>query len=574
MKNPPLLPSYPLHDLRELVFKAAQRKPDKAALKSKTKGVWTSTTYAQLREQVEHMATFYFECGLKAGERIGILSENRTEWCIAYLAAVASGMTALPIDKDLKPREVRHILKFAEAALLVCGGEFAAALEDVRGDIETLEKVVSMEEEKGVADLSFPEALEIGYQALEEGSQAFAQAQVSPDDVAAIIFTSGTTGNPKGVMLTHGNIAADIKATSEYVSIAGEEDVLLSVLPLHHTYECTGGFLMVLYQGSTVCHAENLRRIAENMAETRTTIMLGVPLLFEMIYRRIEEGLRKKGEGKIRTAKKVASFTERFLGWNIRRRLFKELHQRFGGKLRLLISGGAAIDPAVSKGFRELGIDFIQGYGMTEAAPIVAVNRVNCFRDAAAGIPLPGVEVKIEKGEICVRGDIVMKGYYRNPEATAETIIDGWLHTGDLGYLEDGFVYINGRKKSVIVTPNGKNVYPEELETALNQSPYILESLVWGGPEEDPSQVEVQAIVVPDSEGFDQEFGASSYDDDKVQQVISAEIKRICMDMANYKKIKKFTLRQEEFEKTTTKKIKRFLYTGRPQAVATEGAKR
>ncbi|HSR52886.1 MAG TPA: AMP-binding protein [Acidobacteriota bacterium] len=570
MNNPPLLPSYPLSDLRQLVQEAARRKPRKAAIKSKKKGVWTALNYSQLLETVEHLATYYFECGLQKGDRVAVLSENRSEWCVAYLAAVASGMVALPIDKDLKPREIRHILKFAQARLLVCGGDHASALEDVLPDIKSLVKTVSMEEEKGSADAAYPEALEIGYQALQEGNQAFQRVGVEPDDLAAIIFTSGTTGNPKGVMLTHRNIAADIKATSEYVSIAGEDDVLLSVLPLHHTYECTGGFLMVLYQGSTVCHAENLRRIPENLAETKTTIMLGVPLLFEMLYRRIEEGLRKKGEGKIRTVKKLASFTERFLGWNIRRRIFKELHQRFGGQLRLFISGGAAIDPSVSKGFRELGIDFIQGYGMTEAAPIIAVNRVNCFRDAAAGIPLPGVEVKIDDDEICVRGEIVMKGYYENDEATAETIQDGWLRTGDLGYLEDGFLYINGRKKSVIVTPNGKNVYPEELEAALNRSPFILESLVWGGPEEDPSKVEVQAIVVPDSEAFDGEFGASSYSDDKIHEVISGEIKGICKDMANYKKIKKFTLRQEEFEKTTTKKIKRFLYTGRPRAVAAE----
>lgn len=569
VQKPPLLPAYPLRDLRELVITMAERNGSKAALKTKKNGVYQATSYIRLREMAERMATFYFECGLRKGDRVAVVSPNRTEWCVAYLGAVSAGFVALPIDKDLKPREIKHLLNVGEPGVIVGSAEYLSDLVGDRASTPSLKKIVSMESDRGEADLSLAEAIDIGYQALEKGSRDYAEATVEPDDVAAIIFTSGTTGSAKGVMLTHANIAADVVATSQYVSVADENDLMMSILPLHHTYECTGGFLMALYQGTTVCHAESLRRLAENIAETRATIMLGVPLLFEAIYRRIEEGMKKKGEGKVRLAKGIASISQKFLRLNVRRRLFKEVHQKFGGRLRLLISGGAAIDPAVSKGFRELGIDFLQGYGMTESAPIASVNRIDCFRDAAAGIPLPGVEVRIdESGEILVRGPIVMKGYYRNPEATAETIRDGWLCTGDLGYLEDGFLFINGRKKSVIVTPSGKNVYPEEIEAALNQSPYILESLVWGGDRGPSAEVEIQAIIVPDQEAFDSEYGASGHGEAKIQEIIGKEVKRIARDMANYKRIKKFTLRFEEFEKTTTKKIKRYLYTGSSQSVA------
>lgn len=565
MKNPPLLPiPYPLNDLRQLLFESTVRGGDKAAIRSKVKGEYRTTTYKQLRHDVERLAAFFFERGLEKGDRVGVLSENRTEWCVAYLAGAASGFVMVPIDKDLTPREIKHVLKFSRPKILVCGGDYVGALSPHREDLQSLATVVSMESDKESADFSFAEALEAGASS-REGNDAFQSAGVDPDDVAAIIFTSGTTGSSKGVMLTHRNIAANVVATSQMVSVADPDDALLSVLPLHHTYECTGGFLMALYQGSTVCHAESLRRIAENINETRCTIMLGVPLLFDMMYRRIEAGMKKKGEGKVRMAKRIASFSE-FFGIKIRRRLFKEVHQKFGGRLRLLIAGGAAATPAVAKGFRELGIDFIQGYGMTEAAPIIAVNRVNAFHDSSVGFPLPGVEVRIENGEILARGKIVMPGYYQNPEATAETIRDGWLHTGDLGYFnKDGFLFINGRKKSVIVTPNGKNVYPEELEAQLNKSPFILESLVWGEPATDPARVEVQAIVVPDSEAFDEKFGASDYGEAKVEETISQEVKRINKDLANYKTIRKVTTRWEEFEKTTTKKIKRFLYTGKSQ---------
>jgi long-chain acyl-CoA synthetase len=416
--------------------------------------------------------------------------------------------------------------------------------------------------------LTFPEVLQTGYEALQKGDCTFDDLDVKPEVPAAIIFTSGTTGNSKAVVLSHRNLSSNVIATSQFVSIS-LEDRLLSVLPLHHTYECTCGFLTALYQGATIFYAENLRRIQDNLAESRATVMLGVPLLFESFYKRIDKGIKERGEKKFRLAKGLAGLTEWVLRIDLRRRLFKELHAKLGGCLRLLISGGAAGNPAIARGFRALGVTLIQGYGLTETSPLISVNREGQCKDASVGRPIPGVEVRIVDGEIQVRGPNVMQGYYRNEAATQEVLTEGWLRTGDLGYLDqDGFLFINGRRKSLIVTPNGKNVYPEEIEAILNESPHILESLVWGGPEIEPSLVEVQAIVVPDFEAFDRQFGAADYRDDQVYDSIAAEVKKCNQQLAKFKRIKKFTLREEEFEKTTTRKIKRYLYTQKPKILA------
>jgi long-chain acyl-CoA synthetase len=372
-------------------------------------------------------------------------------------------------------------------------------------------------------------------------------------------------------MLSHGNVAVNIVDAVKWVDLR-TDDRFLSVLPMHHSYECTDGFLLGLYRGSLTSYAENLRRIAENMAETRSTAMLGVPLLWHAIYKKIQAGMAEKGMWKVNAAKKVASFSERVLRKDIRRRVFRKVHQKFGGSLRIVISGGAAVDPEVARGFRELGITFLQGYGLTESAPLMAVNRDYAFKDAAAGLPLPSVDVKIaEDGEILARGPNIMKGYYHNLEATRETLEDGWLHTGDLGYFDsEGFLYIQGRKKAVIVTPGGKKIYPEEVEAELLKSPYILECLVWGDAGSDPAQEpEVRAIVVPNtgyfiSEGLEQSGGV---DNARVEAILRGEVKERCKNLAPFKRVTRLTIRHEEFEKTTTRKVKRYLYTGKASSV-------
>jgi long-chain acyl-CoA synthetase len=291
------------------------------------------------------------------------------------------------------------------------------------------------------------------------------------------------------------------------------------------------------------------------------------------MYKKIEAGLAERGMWKVNTAKAVARLSEAFFRADIRRKVFAELHERLGGSLRILISGGAPVDPMVARGFRELGVAFLQGYGLTESAPIIAANRNKAFKDASVGLPLPSVEVRIaEDGEILARGPNIMKGYYNNPEATGEALADGWLHTGDQGYFdEDGFLYVQGRKKAVIVTLGGKKVYPEEVEGEISKSPFILECLVWGDSESDPSREnEVRAIAVPNieyfvSEGLEKE---GAVDLARVEEILRREVKERCQNLAPFKRVTSLTVRHEEFEKTTTRKVKRYLYTGRSSPVA------
>jgi long-chain acyl-CoA synthetase len=568
----------PITDLRDMFIKSSEKFADKAALQYKKDGRWIPITYSDLRFAVEQVAAGLAAFGLRPVEsKVAIVGDNRPEWAISYLAAACTGLVCVPLDKDLKETEVYHILYLSGAEALIGDQRHIEMLEGIRHKLPQLKTLVNMDEAReknGV--FGFEQLSTMGKTRIAAGKNDFSERPVTADHLLALLFTSGTMGNSKGVMLTHGNVASNLYDAGRWVDLRSD-DRFLSVLPMHHSYECTDGFLMSLYRGALTSYAENLRRIAENMVETRTTAMLGVPLLWHAIYKKIENGMAEKGMWKVEAAKKVASFSEKFLRKNIRRKVFAKVHEKFGGSLRILISGGAAVEPAVARGFRELGIAFLQGYGLTESAPIIAVNRNQAFKDDAAGLPLPSVEVKIaEDGEILARGPNIMKGYYNNPEATREALTDGWLHTGDLGYLDsDGFLYVHGRKKAVIVTPAGKKIYPEEVEAELMKSPFILECLVWGDSNSRPGQEpEVQAIVVPNTEYLiSQGIATSTLDNDKVESILGKEVRDRCQNLASFKRVTKLTVRHEEFEKTTTKKIKRYLYTGKATAVGAHAKK-
>jgi len=564
----------PITDLKDLLEKSCRRFAKKPALqwKDPDQGKYRSISYQELYHNVESLATALRQLGLQPGDKVAILSENRPEWAMTYLAVTGSALTCLPIDKDLRSQEIFHLLYFCEARFIVASEKYIEDLLSMQPRLPALQLIINMDEPPKAEKVGrFTNLLEQGRRTVKRGDKAFRQTTIRPDTLAAIIFSSGTMGNPKGVMLTHKNIATNVMQTTQAVYI-DDKDRFLSVLPLHHTYECTAGFLVPLYRGSTIAYAENLRRVAENMAEVKGTVMLGVPLLYEAFYNRIRAAIKEKGEARFEKGKKLARVSEKLLGLNLRRRIFSQVHKRFGGHLRLFISGGAPLCPAIARGFRELGINFIQGYGLTEASPLVAVNRDKAFKDEAAGRPMDQMEYKIVDGELWVKGDNVMHGYYRNPEATAEVLQHGWLNTGDLAYFdEDGFLHIQGRKKAVIVTPNGKNVSPEEVELELLKSPYILECLVWGGP--DPKEAEVQAIILPNIEQLDVDFGGKSevLMREKIEAIIREEVNKRCAGLATYKRVKKFTLREEEFAKTTTRKIKRYLYTETTKQVSAQG---
>lgn len=561
-----IYPAYaaePISDIRELFLRSARRYAGKAALQSKKAGQWIPVTYEQLRVETEWIACGLADLGLRPGiDTLAIVGDNRPEWASGYLAAACTGIICVPIDRDLKETEVCNILRLSGAQVLIGDDKHLEMMQALRQTLPGLKYVFNMDANRSNEEIfGFSELRTKGQRRMASGRNDFAGASVTADHVLCILFTSGTMGNSKGVMLTHGNVACNIVEAAQWVDL-NTNDRFLSVLPLHHSYECTDGFLLPLYCGATISYVENLRRITENLAETRSTAMLGVPLLWHAMYKKIEAGMAEEGLWKVNAAKKVAAFTESYLRWNVRRLLFAKLHKKFGGHLRILVSGGAAIDPDVARGFRELGIEFLQGYGLTESAPIITVNRNKAFRDNSAGLPLPSVEVRIaEDGEILARGPNIMPGYYNNPEGTREALEDGWLHTGDLGYLDaDGFLYIQGRKKAVIVTPAGKKIYPEEVEAEILKSPCISECVVWGQATENPGDEPViAAIVVPNPEHFALQ-GLDPSDKSLVESVLRKEVKDRCHNLAAYKKITRLSVQFEELEKTTTRKVKRYLY--------------
>ncbi|MBN1433143.1 AMP-binding protein, partial [Candidatus Fermentibacterales bacterium] len=387
-----------------------------------------------------------------------------------------------------------------------------------------------------------------------------------PEDIAAICYTSGTMGRAKGVVLTHSNICSVINQMLRLVDLR-RDDVFLSVLPVHHTYECTCGLLAPMHMQATVAFCRGLRHVAEDLAGSGATVMLGVPLLWESMYRRVIDGIKGRRGGALRLAFGTAA--SRVLGLfgreGDRRRLLAPLHRRLGGRVRLFVSGGAAQDPLVSRGFRDLGFDFIQGYGLTEASPLIAVNRETAFRDSSVGLPLPDMDVRIDdpdgegNGEIVVRGPNVMVGYHEDPEETRAVLRDGWLHTGDLGHFDrDGFLYVTGRKKNVIIAKNGKNVYPEELEVVLTRSALISEAMVFGRQSASKGE-EIAAVVVADTEAL---IGALESSGRRLSREIAAELLRGEIRSFNqsqpaFKRIASFVIFEGELPRTTTRKIRR-----------------
>jgi long-subunit acyl-CoA synthetase (AMP-forming) len=418
-------------------------------------------------------------------------------------------------------------------------------------------------------EVSLASLLEEGNKLLAEGNRDFLDAQVFRQGMGILLYTSGTTGIAKGVMLSQENICTDlmIPPTAFHVQ---PKDIFFLILPLHHTYACTCSFLIPLYKGASVAFCEGLRYITDNLKEVKPTMILGVPLIFENFYRKIWQSVRKKGKEKLlKRIIKVNRVTKK-VGIDLGKVFFKEITETFGGRMERIICGGAAIDPAILDGFIDLGIGALQGYGLTECAPICALNPEHAARSASAGYLLAGFDGRIEDpnpetgiGEICVKGDNVMMGYYNNEEATGEVLKDGWYHTGDYGYIDkDRYVYITGRKKSVIITKTGENVFPEELEYLLGRSDLVAESMVWQSDASISEDSVIVATIRPDAETVDELLGKDATGD-AIGKLLWSEVDKINADLPYYKKIKRVVLREEAFDITTSKKIKRFVETNR-----------
>jgi long-chain acyl-CoA synthetase len=575
MKNIPLYEVAKIKDLRDMLHQSVATYGNKAAFLIKdakaarvadTAGLsqaYRPVTFRQYSEDVDALGTWFMKQDL-AGGRIAILAETRYEWYVTYLATVNGVGVVVPLDKELPAVEIANLLNRSHTTVLVYSWAKQKEVDAIRATIPTVRYFVCMDEPANATDLYFWNWLEQGQAELKAGNRSFLDAPIDPEVLQILLFTSGTTAQSKAVMLSHRNICINLQAMCQMYYIS-PNDIFLSVLPIHHTYECTCGFLCPIYRGSTVAVCEGLRHITRNMQECKCTIMLAVPLMIEMFYKRIMKAATAdpKLARKFKLGLKISKLL-RMIGIDRRRKLFAKVHETFGGELKAFIAGGAAIDPAILKGMRDLGLDCVQGYGLTECAPILALNRDVDYKNEAAGLPLPGVEVKIIDadengiGEIIGKGPNVMLGYFENEAATAEAIDkDGFFHTGDLGFLDkDGFVIITGRKKNVIIAKNGKNIFPEEIEFKLLQHDLIAECLI-SGVVDDDGETLVVAEIFPNEEKVKELLGDIELTSEAVRQKVNEIIREVNHSLVTYKYIKKFNLRATEFEKTTSRKIKR-----------------
>lgn len=534
------------------VFEAAVGNfPDRLALK---KGD-VKYTYAQLKKEVIKLKNYLLKLGLEKGDKFAVFGENRPEWAISYLAIVRAGLVVVPVDRMLSEAEILHILRNSEAKGVVASENCIDKIEDVKQELRALKHIIPMDTIKD---------MEVG--------KEVPVKDIDPDSLAVLIFTSGTTGTSKAVMLSHNNIICNLEGVDKIIEVT-EKDTLVSIIPMHHTFEGTAGFILPLRKGSAIYYPMSLKPkdLVATMKEANVSCLIAVPLLFEKflaaVYRKVAAASMPK---KIMfNAISGIGSVFKFL----RKPLFSKVRYEMGlGNLRLACAGGAALTEKVARGLKLFAIPIIQGYGLTETAPVISVSPLEKSNIASVGIVLPGIELKIHEpekdgiGEIIMRGPNMMLGYYKNQAATDEVIKDGWLYTGDLGHLDnDGYLYISGRKKSLIVTQSGKNIYPEELEEKLVKSQWVKEVLVVPRIDAKTKKESICALIFPDYELLE-EYSISSettLKKEDVETIFKDVVREVNAELPAYKKIIQLEVREEEFPKTTTQKIKRHMFLER-----------
>lgn len=567
MKELKYYPVREIKNIKEMLETSCKMYSEKAAYLTKEFGTkeYQEIKYKTLLEEVNKLGTALIKRGLK-GKNVAIIGENRYNWACSYLAVICGTGIVVPLDRMLPKQEIVRCLERAHVSAVIYSDKVKEVIEEIanEGLNSNIEMFIGMDRKQSEGKfVSYSELLEEGKKLLDEGNREFLDAQIDIEAVAEILFTSGTTSKSKAVMLSQKNITFNIHQHNQMVDLK-TEDVFLSFLPIHHVYECVCGFLTPIYNGSTVAYCEGIRYIQDNMREAHVSVFLAVPLVFEKMYKKIWAGIEKQNKTNlVKTMVKVSNGLDK-VGIHVKRKLFKSIHDQFGGKVRLFIAGAASVNPETSAGYRDLGITTIQGYGLSECSPIVALNMDTYYKDDAIGLPLVGTELKIADvdedgiGEICTKGDHVMLGYYGDEEETAKAIKDGWFYTGDMGYQDkDGFVHMTGRKKNVLITKNGKNVYPEEIEEVLNNSDYISESMVYSKDKDD--DIKIVADIIVNQEFIDAKFKDEPKTKEEIKEIIWQEVKKINQTLVSYKHITEINIREKEFEKTTTLKIKRYL---------------
>lgn len=543
-------PTKTYETLRDVYRESAKLYAANTLFMQKENGAYKSYTYRRFANDVEALGTALCAKGL-LNAHIMLIGENCYHWALSYLSVICGVGVVIPTDKELSAEGLSELAKQSNATAVICSDKLADKLAPVFSSM-TLIRFSELDA-----------LIEDGKKRLSDGDRTYVDLPLNTDEMRELLFTSGTTGQSKGVMLSHKNICFNLSEMCRMVHV-GSDDVFLSVLPLHHAFECTCGMLCQLSRGATVAFAEGLRQMTRNMQEVRPTVINCVPLFMEMIYKKIWANIRKQGmEKRVSRLIKVTNALPERARVAAKRKLFGAIHKSFGGRLRLMISCGAAAKPDVLKGLRDFGILAIQSYGVTECAPLAAINRDNRFHDASAGLATPNALLDIYDvhddgtGEIRYKGGNVMLGYYNQPELTHEVLRDGWFYTGDLGYLdENGFLFITGRKKNSILTETGRHVSPEELELLLSKSPYVKDTVVVGILNEAKNDYDIVAIVQPDLP-----FMIGAYGKDYTPEQLDLEIKKAISEVnaavPAFKRICSHILRREDFPKNTSGMIRR-----------------
>lgn len=552
------------NNIKEIVYNSAKKFKENIAFVIKHKNEkneveYENITYSKLLQDINNFGTKLFNMGLK-NKRIAIVGRNRYEWVVTHFANLLGGIVSIPLDKELQVDELESCLERSKADVVVFDEKYTENIEKIKQNRKTnLQEFICMTEKEGYKN--FWTLKDEGADILKSGNTEYVDCEIDNDKMAILLFTSGTTSKSKAVMLSNRNIASNVYAML-LVEDMRSTDNNLAFLPFHHIFGSTCMIVMIAI-GAKTAFPDGLRYVAQNLREYQISLFVGVPLLVEAIYKNIEKEIEKKGKTKlINNAKKLSNCLLK-LHIDVRRKLFKDVIDALGGRMRFIISGGAPLDKKVAQGFNELGIEVVQGYGLTETSPVISAENAKKKRYGSIGLPMENVEVEIVNkdengiGEIRIKGPNIMLGYYENEEATKNVIKDGWFYTGDLAYRDkDGFIFLTGRQKDMIVLKNGKKVFPEELEILINRIDLVKECIVYGMPDEkDKNDLKLSVKIVYDKKVADEKYAGKS--EEELHQILWEQIKEINKSFPPYKYIKNMILTDEELIKTTTQKIKR-----------------
>ena len=551
-----------LKDYRELVNRYKSRYANNVAFEYRHDVHDEKTikvTYAEFANDIEALGSSLLTLNME-NKRVAIIAPNRYEWCVSYLAVGTSGLTVVPLDKSLPDNEIESLIIRSKVDTVIFDNKYSEVFKKINQEKKSsLKYYICMDDTDGF--IKYSEILSKGRELLLADNNEYNNVQINPDEISIILFTSGTTSIAKAVALSQSNICADVTALSQIAKIY-ETDRFLSFLPLHHTFESTTTFLYGTSCGITIVFCDGLKYIQRNLKEFNITGFVCVPLMLEIMYKKMMKTIEEQGKTKlVNTMRKITRGLLK-VKIDVRKKVFKQIFESLGPNLRMFISGGAAISKEAIKAFRDIGINLLQGYGLTETSPVLAGENDVYKRDGSVGFALPGIDIKIDKpnsegiGEIIAKGPVVMHKYLDNEEATNEVLKDGWFHTGDLGKFDkDGFLFITGRKKYVIVLKNGKNIFPEELEILINQLGYVSESMVYGKPDKD-DDLTICAKIVYNAEEMEKLYPNKSKEEyhDIVWQDIRNNINK---QMPAYKYIREIIVTDEPLVKTTTQKVKR-----------------